>query len=99
MRQEVALIPNKLDHQCSVDRPNAVWCGDVTYIWSERCWAYLALGMDLFARKPVGWAMSLSPNSQLTGQALSRAFESRGNPRDLMFDSDQGRHYTSTYYR
>jgi putative transposase len=47
----------------------------------------------------MGWAMSLSPNSQLTGQALSMAYESRGRPKDLMFHSDQGCHYTSVFYR
>jgi len=97
--QEHVLIPNQLARQFSVSRPNEVWCGDVTYIWSGRRWAYLALVMDLFARKPVGWAMSLSPNSQLTGQALSMAFELRGRPKDLMFHSDQGCHYTSVFYR
>jgi len=97
--QEHVLIPNQLNRQFSVGRPNEVWCGDVTYIWSGRRWAYLAVVMDLFARKPVGWAMSLSPNSQLTGQALSMAYESRGRPKDLMFHSDQGCHYTSVFYR
>lgn len=92
-------IPNHLDRQFSVSRPNEVWCGDVTYIWTGRRWAYLALVMDLYARKPVGWAMSLSPDSQLTGQALSMAYEMRGKPENVMFHSDQGCHYTSTHYR
>lgn len=97
--QEHVLIPNRLARQFSVSRPNEVWCGDVTYIWSGRRWAYLALVMDLFARRPVGWAMALSPDSQLTGQALSMAFELRGKPKGMMFHSDQGCQYTSTYYR
>ena len=97
--REHVSIPNQLDRQFTVSRPNEVWCGDVTYIWSGRRWAYLALVMDLYARKPVGWAMSLSPNSQLTGQALSMAYELRGKPENVMFHSDQGCHYTSTYYR
>lgn len=97
--QEHVSIPNRLDRQFSVSRPNEVWCGDVTYIWTGRRWAYLALVLDLYARKPVGWAMSLSPDSQLTGQALSMAYELRGRPKNLMFHSDQGCHYTSTHYR
>jgi putative transposase len=55
--------------------------------------------MDLFARKPIGWAMSFSPDSELTGKALSHAFESRGRPEEVMFHSDQGSHYTSTKFR
>ena len=97
--KEHVAIPNLLDRQFDVTRPNEVWCGDVTYIWTGRRWGYLALVMDLFARKPVGWAMSFSPNSQLTSQALSMAYELRGKPDNLLFHSDQGCHYTSVHYR
>lgn len=79
--------------------PNKVWCGDVTYIWVGKRWAYRAIVMDLFSRKPIGWAMSFSPDSRLTSDALRMAFESRGQPKDLMFHSDQGCHYTSRKFR
>ena len=68
-------IDNTLDRQFYPDKPNQVWCGDVTYIWVGRRWAYLAVVIDLYARKPVGWALSLSPDSQLTAKALTRAVE------------------------
>ena len=92
-------IPNHLDRQFDVSEPNQVWCGDVTYVWTGRCWGYLAIVMDLFARKPIGWAFSTSPDSQLTKDALHMAYESRGKPKDVMFHSDQGCHYTSKAYR
>ena len=92
-------IPNLLNRQFAVTEPNQVWCGDVTYIWTGNRWAYLAVVMDLFARKPVGWAMSLSPDSQLTMQALIMAYERRGKPKNVMFHSDQGSHYTSRKFR
>jgi putative transposase len=98
-KQEHVEIPNHLNRQFDVASPNQVWCGDVTYIWTGRRWAYLAIVMDLFARKPIGWAMSHSPDSQLTGDALSMAFESRGRPENVMFHSDQGCHYTSKKFR
>lgn len=97
--QEHLDIPNHLDRQFDVTTPNKVWVGDVTYVWAGSRWMYLAVVMDLFARKPIGWAMSLSPDSQLTGKALSMAFESRGKPKEVMFHSDQGSHYTSKSYR
>ena len=97
--QEHLEVPNHLDRQFAVTEPNQVWCGDVTYIWIGNRWAYLAVVMDLFARKPVGWAMSLSPDSELTAKALTMAFESRGKPKGLMFHSDQGCHYTSRRFR
>jgi putative transposase len=92
-------ISNKLNRQFNIAQPNQVWCGDVTYIWSGNRWCYLAIVMDLFSRKPVGWAMSLSPDSQLTANALSMAFEARGRPKNVMFHSDQGCHYTSLKFR
>jgi len=55
--------------------------------------------MDFFSRKPVGWAMSDSPDTVLTAKALTMAFESRGRPKGVMFHSDQGCHYTSKKYR
>ncbi|TMS79537.1 IS3 family transposase, partial [Pseudoalteromonas sp. S554] len=48
-------IPNLLDRQFDVVEPDTVWCGDVTYIWVGNRWAYLAVVIDLFARKVVGW--------------------------------------------
>ena len=71
----------------------------MTYIWTGNRWAYLAVVIDLFARKPIGWAMSFSPNSELTMQALKMAFERRGKPKGVMFHSDQGSHYTSRAFR
>jgi putative transposase len=98
-KQEHVAIANQLDRQFNVAQPNEVWCGDVTYIWTGSRWAYLAVVMDLYARKPIGWALSLSPNSELTGKALSMAYELRGRPEGVMFHSDQGCHYTSRKYR
>lgn len=55
--------------------------------------------LDLFARKPVGWAISYSPDTELTVKALQMAWELRGRPVGVMFHSDQGSHYTSRKYR
>jgi len=92
-------IPNALGRNFQPKAPNQVWCGDVTYIWTGKKWAYLAVVLDLYARKVVGWAVSSSPNSELTKKALKLAFESRGKPKKLLFHSDQGSHYTSKTYR
>ena len=92
-------IPNTLSREFSPSAPDRVWCGDVTYIWTGQRWSYLAVVLDLYARKPVGWALSNSPNSELTASALTMAYESR-NPTDgVMFHSDQGSHYTSLTFR
>ena len=93
------MAANILKREFDVKAPNRVWCGDVTYIWTGKRWAYLAIVMDLYARKPVGWSMSYSPSSQLTKNALQMAFESRGRPKGLLFHSDRGSHYTSLEFR
>ena len=98
-QQEHIAIPNVLDRQFTPSKPNKVWVGDVTYIWVGNRWAYLAVVLDLFARKPIGWAISRSPDTTLTTQALTMAYESRGKPSGLLFHSDQGTHYTSIKYR
>ncbi|GKO20281.1 hypothetical protein NUBL22007_47450 [Klebsiella pneumoniae] len=68
----------------------------MTYIWTGKRWAYLAVVLDLFARKPVGWAMSFSPDSRLTMKALEMAWETRGKPVGVMFHSGQQAHHEST---
>lgn len=97
--REHICIQNLLNRQFNVSEPNQVWCGDVTYVWAGSRWAYLAVVMDLFSRKIIGWAMSYSPNTDLTANALSMAYEQRGEPQGVMFHSDQGCHYTSIKYR
>ncbi len=97
--QPHSTIPNTLNRQFNVGAPDRVWCGDVTYIWTGRCWSYLSVVLDLFARKPVGWALSDSPDSELTSKALTMAYESRGRPEGVLFHSDQGCHYTSLKFR
>ena len=59
----------------------------------------MAVVLDLYARRVVGWAMSRSPDSELTKQALAVAYEARGCPEGVLFHSDQGCHYSSQAFR
>lgn len=97
--KEYVESPNYLERQFAVTEPNQAWCGDVTYIWAGKCRAYLAVVLDLFSRKPVGWAMSFFPDSVLTGKALCIVWEARGKPANLLYHSGQGSHYTSRNFR
>jgi len=92
-------IKNHLNREFSPLRPNQVWCGDVTYLWVGNKWQYLATVLDLYGRKIIGFALSNSPDSELTKRALSNAFEARDRPSNVMFHSDQGCHYTSLAFR
>ncbi|MGF1706839.1 IS3 family transposase [Enterovibrio baiacu] len=92
-------IPNQLNRKFTVDAPNQVWCGDITYVWAGQRWCYLAVVIDLYRRRVVGWAMSGSPDAALVTKALSMAYEQRGKPSGVMFHSDQGSQYGSRQFR
>lgn len=81
-------IPNILNRAFDVPAPNQVWCGDITYIWAQGKWHYLAVVMDLYARRVVGWALSNKPDANLVIKALDMAYEQRGRPQGLLFQSD-----------
>ena len=92
-------IPNTLNRKFDVPEPNKVWCGDITYIWAQGKWHYLAVVMDLYARRIVGWALSGNPDADLVTKALDMAYEQRGKPQGLLFHSDQGSQYGSRHFR
>ncbi len=92
-------IPNLLNREFAVSRPNQVWCGDITYIWAQGRWHYLAVVMDLYARRVIGWAFSSQPNAGLVVKALDMAYEQRGKPPCVMFHSDQGSQYASRLFQ
>ena len=88
-------IPNVLDRQFNVAQPNQVWCGDITYVWAQGRWHYLAVVLDLYSRRVVGWALSKNADADLVVRALEMAYEQRGRPQKVMFHSDQGSQYAS----
>jgi putative transposase len=92
-------IPNLLDREFDVDTPNKIWCGDITYIWADNRWHYLAVVIDLYRRRVIGWALSNSPDAELAVKALDTAYEQRGKPEGVMFHSDQGCQYSSRLLR
>lgn len=92
-------IPNVLDRAFTVSAPNEVWCGDITYVWAQGRWHYLAAVIDLFARRVVGWAFSEKPDANLVIKALDMAYEQRGRPQSVLFHSDQGSQYGSRSFR
>ncbi|WP_127891451.1 IS3 family transposase [Psychrobacter sp. FDAARGOS_221] len=89
---------NVLERQFAPSAPNQVWTGDVTYIRIKGGWCYLAIVMDLYARRIAGFKLSDSPNTALTTSALKMAYHTRLEPTDVLFHSDQGTHYTSEAY-
>ncbi|MDF5987439.1 IS3 family transposase [Pseudomonas aeruginosa] len=88
-------IPNRLNREFATEHPNQVWCGDITYVWAQGRWHYLAAVLDLL----IGWAFSAKPDAELVIKALDMAYEQRGRPQQVLFHSDQGSQYASRLFR
>lgn len=80
------------------DRPNQIWGSDITYVRLLRGFVYLAVILDLFSRKVIGWALSRSLHSSVTLRALQMAIETRQVTAGLIHHSDQGKQYASEKY-
>ena len=90
--------PNRLNREFSAPAPNCKWVSDFTYIDTDEGWLYLAIVLDLFSRKVIGWAMSETMDTALVETALRMALLVRQPPAGLLHHSDQGRQYTSDAY-
>ncbi|WP_171452159.1 IS3 family transposase, partial [Pseudomonas aeruginosa] len=92
-------IPNRLNREFATEHPSQVWYGDITYVWAQGRWHYLAAVLDLHTRRVIGWAFSAKPDAELVIQALDMAYEQRGRPQQVLFHSDQGSQYASRLFR
>jgi putative transposase len=92
------LIPNLLQRQFTFTRPNKAWVTDITYIRTWQGWLYLAVVIDLFSRKVVGWSAGPSIHRELVLNAVLTAVRRR-RPRGTLIHSDQGTQYGSDAWR
>lgn len=90
---------NTLDRQFAVTSPNRVWAGDITYIWTEQGWLYLACVLDLYSRAVIGWAMGSRLTADLAQEALMMALWRRKPTLGLLHHSDRGVQYASREYQ
>ena len=93
------VAPNLLDRQFEVQNANAVWCADITYLWTMQGWLYFAAIIDLYSRKVVGWAMSNRMQSSLVEKALCMAYLHRKPGKGLIHHSDRGSQYAGKEYQ
>jgi len=93
------IAPNLLNRCFTSDHPNRVWVGDVTCIATRSGWLYLAILLDLYSRKVIGWSMSERNNKQLVLGALDMALKSRSFCSSTMHHTDRGCLYGSDEYR
>ena len=90
---------NLLDQDFTAEAPNQRWAADITFIATNQGWLYLAVVMDLYSRRIVGWSMSRWINRHLVIDALNMAIGARRPERDLIHHSDRGSQYTSDDFR
>ncbi len=90
--------PNLLNQDFTAARPNEKWVGDITYIETAEGWLYLAVIMDLYSRRVVGWAMRERLDAKLVESAWRMAVINRHPPAQLLHHSDRGSQYTSEVY-
>jgi putative transposase len=98
-RLAAAVSRNILDRVFEASAPNQKWVADFTYIWTAEGWLYVAVVIDLFSRRVVGWSMSANMTAQLVTDALIMAIWRRGKPDSLLHHSDQGSQYTSEQFQ
>ncbi len=93
------VAPNVLDRQFRVAAPNRVWASDVTYVWTREGWLYLAVVLDLFSRRVIGWHLTPRLTRPLVLTALQRALKERQPDPGFVHHSDRGSQYASGDYQ
>ncbi|NRA32815.1 MAG: IS3 family transposase [Polyangiaceae bacterium] len=96
---DFGIAPNLLEQDFDVKQLNRVWVSDITYIWTEEGWSFLAVVLDLCSRRVVGWAIDDNMKADLPLKALERALRSRQPTSGLIQHSDRGSQYASHRYR
>ena len=90
---------NILAEQFNPERPDAMWCSDITYIWTHEGFVYLTSIMDLYSRKIISWVLSDTLETKWLVEAVNKAKELRHIDKPLIMHSDRGRQYTSKDYK
>jgi transposase InsO family protein len=98
-KHNLPVAPNLLAREFGAERPDAVWVSDITYLWTREGWMYLAVIIDLFSRKVVGWSLRERMTADLVCEALDAAVRLRRPRRGLVFHSDRGSQYASAAFR
>jgi len=98
-RHKLPFAPNLLEQDFECDDINMKWCGDITYLWTDEGWLYLAVVLDLFSRKVIGWSMSERMTKELVCAAQKMAIDSRGKLKGTIMHTDRGSQYCSKRFQ
>lgn len=98
-QHDLPVSENVLERQFTAQAPDQRWAGDITYLWTREGWLYLAVVLDLFSRRIVGWSMQSTLETRLVQDALSMAQQARKPEAGLLHHSDRGSQYASHSYQ
>ena len=93
------VAPDLIEQDFTALAPNQKWVSDLTYVWTDEGWLYLAVIMDLYSRAIIGWSMGNRMTQQLMCDALTMASFRRGFPKGVIIHSDRGSQYCSKGYQ
>jgi transposase InsO family protein len=94
-KHNLPIAPNLLERNFTPDAPNQVWTSDITYLWTDEGWLYLAIVIDLFNREVVGWSLKPRMTADIATDALTMAWFRRKPAAGLIHHSDRGSQYAS----
>lgn len=98
-KHNLPVAPNLLQQDFNASAPNQKWVGDITYLWTDEGWLYLAVIIDLYSRMVIGWSISARMTAGLTCDALQMALWRRRMPKGVIVHSDRGSQYCSIRYQ
>ncbi|MFC2084419.1 IS3 family transposase [Bacteroidota bacterium] len=98
-KHKLPVAENLVRQNFRADKPNKIWAGDITYVWTKEGWLYLAAILDLYSRKIIGWQISKYLDKKLVIEALRKAIEARSVLKGMIFHSDQGVQYASDEFK
>jgi len=99
LKAQVKRLEMEREQNFTTEKPNQAFVGDITYIWTAEGWLYLAVVIDLYSRKVVGWSMGSRMKAQLVCDALTMVVWQKNPDKVLIVHSDQGVQYASHQYR
>jgi transposase InsO family protein len=98
-KHKMPIAENILNREFSSSHPNEKFVGDITYIWTQEGWLYLAVVIDLYSRRVVGWSLDKTMTAALVNEALLMAIKSRNPSKGLLWHTDRGSQYASSSHR
>jgi len=98
-KHNLPVASNILNRDFTTTAPNQKWVGDISYVWTDEGWMYLAVVIDLYSRGVIGWSIQSTMSRQLVCDALMMALWRRGFPKGVLFHSDRGSQYCSNDYQ